>query len=260
MPGPTFGEMLRAIVQALVQTWRPCQPLLVMAAVIALAVSAVFGLLAPGDVGESLAGLPLTALTLAVSAGIAGYIVTGDGAFTTLHGVVRDPRSYRFVLRYLLLSIGLSLPLLAMVPVLGGAAQGDVVGGGALLVALALVLVVIFLAARLALFPYTSFLPRPLALNESWQATEGYALRIVGCILLFAVGILAVVTLVTFTLGGILRGLGEMTGGGGQAATMALQALGQLAAVYAIDCVYGTLTRMLTGSRPQPLPSEPDES
>ena len=246
MGGPTFNDMLRAIIQALVATWRPCQPLLVTAAAIALAISAVFGLLAPGEVGEGLAGLPLMVLTLAVSSGVAGFLVSGDPAFTTLDGVFRHQRSYRFVFRYLLVSLGLTLPLVFMIPVLAAASQGDAVGAGTALTAVALVLLVIYLAARLAIFPYTIFLREPLGLGDSWRLTEGYVLRIVGCIALFAVGILGFVTLATMVFGGLIRSLGSATGmGGGGAATMALQALGQIAAVYAIDCVYATLTRML---------------
>ncbi len=261
MGGPTFNDMLRAIIQALVTTWRPCQPLLVMAAVIALAISAVFGLLAPGDIGEGLAGMPLMVLTLAVSAGVAGYLVSGDTTFTTLDGVFRQPRSYRFVFRYLLVSLGLTLPLVAMIPVLAAAMQGDTVGAGTALTAVAMVLVVVYLAARLAIFPYTTFLREPLGLGDSWRLTEGYVLRIVGCIALFAVGILGLVTLVTLVFGGLIRTLASITGlGGGAATTMAVQAMGQIAAVYAIDCVYGTLTRLLTApGRPVALLPEDEE-
>ncbi|MFW5680804.1 MAG: hypothetical protein ACOC3D_11105 [Pseudomonadota bacterium] len=252
MSAPSFNDMLKAIVTAMVGAWRPCQPLLLTAIVIALVVAAVFGLLAPGEVGQGLAGLPLTVLTLAVSAGVAGFIMTGDGRFTTLDGVVREPRSYRFVLRYLLLSLALSLPLVAMIPTLAGAAAGgDALGAGTALVALGLIGVVIFLAARLAPFPYAVFLHQPASLGDSWRMTEGHALKIVGCIAIFALGILGTVTLVTFVLGGLITAAGSATGlGGGAAATMAVQAIGQIAAVYAIDCVYGTITRLLAAPPP----------
>ncbi|TVQ29698.1 MAG: hypothetical protein EA356_16165 [Geminicoccaceae bacterium] len=258
MGQPSFNDMIRAIIQALATTWRPCQPLLVMAVVIALVISAIFGLLAPGEVGAGLAGLPLMVLTLAVSAGVAGYLMTGEAAYTSLDGVFRENRSYRFVFRYLLLSLGLSLPLVLMIPVLAGAAGGDAVGGGAALTALAMVAAIIYLVARLAVFPYTVFLPEPATLGESWQLTDGYVLRILGCIALFAVGILGFVTLATMALGGVIRGLGAATGlGGGAAATMALQSVGQIAVVYAIDCVYGTITRLLTApDRPRLLPED----
>lgn len=243
MSGPSFLELARAILTTMLTAWRPCQPLLATAALIALAIAAAVGLLAPGPTAEGLAALPMLVLTLAVSAGVAGFIVSGDLVYTRLGGVFREPRAYVFVMRYVLLSLGLSLPLLAILPAVVGPG-GATLGGGMALVLVATTFAVIWLAARLAIFPYSVFFREPLTLAQSFRRTEGHALKIIGCVLLFASAILLAVTLVTFLLGGLITGLGSATGlGGGAAATLALQSLGQIAAAYAIDCVYGTITR-----------------
>jgi len=130
-------------------------------------------------------------------------------------------------------------------------AGGDNVGGGAALVLLVVLAVTLWLSARMALFPYSAFLPRPFTVAEAFKATQGDALKILGCIILFASAILAVVTLVTLLISALVSGLGAATGlGGGGATRLALQGLGQLVAAYAIDCVYGTITRILAGGGP----------
>lgn len=249
MAGYTFSELVRAILLTLATAWRPCQPLLATAALVALAIAAAVGLFFPGEIAETLAALPMMALTLAVSAGVAGYIVSGNTTFTQLGGVFREPRSYAFVLRYVLLSLGLSLPLVAVLPSLampGGAGPG--VGTG--LVVLAVLIVTLWLAARLAPFPYSVFLERPLSVGETFQATHGHAAKIVGCIALFGGLILLAVTALTFVAGGLITGIGSATGlGGGAAAGLALQSLGQIAVAYAVDCVYGTITRLADPGR-----------
>jgi len=248
MAAPTFPELTRAILVTLATAWRPCQPLLGVAALIALALSAGAGLLLGPEVAEGVAAVPMLVITLAVSAGVAGYVVSGDAAYTRLDTVFRQARSYAFVVRYVLLSVVLSLPLLAVLPTLmqGGGAQA---GGGAVLVLIVVLIVSLWLSARMALFPYSAFFTRPLTVAEAFRRTQGHALKILGCIALFASVILLVVTLATLLLGGLATGLGQTTGlGGGQATRLAVQSLGQLAAAYAIDCVYGTITRALAGS------------
>lgn len=246
MAGPTFPELVRAILVTLATAWRPCQPLLASAALVALAISAVAGFGFPGEAGEAVAAVPMLALTLAVSAGVAGSIVAGDPVYTRFGEVIRAPRAYVFIVRYLLLSLGLSLPLIAILPavLVPGGAQ---IGAGTALVLLATLLVVLWLGARLSVFPYAAFLARPLSVAESFRATEGHALKIIGCILLFASATLLVVTLATFLLSGLLAGLGA-----GSAASLAIQSLGQIAGAYAIDCVYGTITRLLVAAPPAP--------
>jgi hypothetical protein len=175
--------------------------------------------------------------------------VSEDPAYTRLDGVVRQQRAYAFIVRYVLLSLVLSLPLLAVLPPL--IAGGGNAGGGAALVVLAVLAVTLWLSARMALFPYSAFLSRPLSVGDAFRRTEGQAFKILGCIVVFATAILAAVTLVTLLIGGLVSGLGTATGlGGGGATRLALQGLGQLVAAYAIDCVYGTITRQLTGGGP----------
>jgi len=249
MAAPTFAELARAIVRTLVTVWRPCQPLLAVAALATLLLSAGAALLFEPSVAEGVVAIPMLALTLAVSAGVAGYIVSGEAAYTRLDGVIRQARAYAFVVRYVLLSLVLSLPILALLPAM--MAGGDNVGGGAALVLLVVLAVTLWLSARMALFPYSAFLPRPLTVAEAFKATQGDALKILGCIILFASAILAVVTLVTLLISALVSGLGAATGlGGGGATRLALQGLGQLVAAYAIDCVYGTITRILAGGGP----------
>ena len=249
MAVPTFAELARAIVRTLLTVWRPCQPLLAVAALATLLLSAGAALLFDPAVAESVVAIPMLALTLAVSAGVAGYIVSEDPVYTRLDGVVRQPRAYAFVVRYVLLSLVLSLPLLAVLPAM--MAGGGNAGGAAALVLLAVLAVTLWLSARMALFPYSAFLPRPLSVGEAFRRTDGQALKILGCIVVFATAILAVVTLVTLLIGGLVSGLGTATGlGGGGATRLALQGLGQLVAAYAIDCVYGTITRQLSGGAP----------
>jgi hypothetical protein len=254
MAVPTFADLARAIVRTLVTVWRPCQPLLAVAALATLLLSAGAALLFEPAVAEGVVAVPMLALTLAVSAGVAGYIVSGEDAYTRLDGVIRQARAYAFVVRYVLLSLALSLPLLAVLPV---AVTGDgAAGGGGALVLLAVVAVTLWLSARMALFPYSAFLPRPLTIGEAFRRTQGQALKILGCLVLFAAGILALVTLLTLLIGGLVSGLGAATGlGGGGATRLALQGLGQLVAAYALDCVYGTITRSLAGGAP-PAPVE----
>jgi hypothetical protein len=251
MAAPTFADLARAIVRTLLTVWRPCQPLLAVAALATLLLSAGAALLFDPAVAEGVVAIPMLALTLAVSAGVAGYIVSGEVAYTRLDGVIRQARAYAFVVRYVLLSLVLSLPILAVLPAMlngGGAAGG---GGSAALVLLAVLAVTLWLSARMALFPYSAFLARPLTVGEAFRATQGEALKILGCIVLFATAILAVVTLITLLIGGLVSGLGTATGlGGGGATRLALQGLGQLVAAYAIDCVYGTITRHLAGGGP----------
>jgi len=248
MAAPTFAELARAIVRTLLTVWRPCQPLLAVAALAALILSAGAALLFEPAVAESVVAIPMLALTLAVSAGVAGYIVSGDDAYTRLDGVIRQARAYAFVVRYVLLSLVLSLPLLAVLPAV---MAGGTVASGAALVLLAVLAVTLWLSARMALFPYSAFLPRPLTVGEAFRHTQGHALKILGCIVLFATAILAVVTLATLLVGGLVSGLGTATGlGGGGATRLALQGFGQLIAAYAIDCVYGTITRSLAGGGP----------
>jgi len=153
-----------------------------------------------------------------------------------------------------LLSLVLSLPLLAVLPaVMTG---GGAVGGGAALVLLAVLALTLWLSARMALFPYSAFLARPLTVTEAFRRTRGHALKILGCIVLFAAAILGVVTLATLVIGGVVSGLGAATGlGGGGATRLGLQGLGQLIAAYAIDCVYGTITRSLAGEAPPASPT-----
>jgi predicted ABC-type exoprotein transport system permease subunit len=250
MAAPTFSELARAILHTLLTAWRPCQPLLAAAALAALALSATAGLLLGPDVAEGVATLPMLALTLAVSAGVAGFIVSGDGVYTRLDTVVRQPRAYAFVARYVLLSLGLSLPLLAVMPVFVG---GGEVAGGSALVLVAVLAVTLWLSARLAVFPYSAFLGHPLTIAEAFRRTQGQALKILGCLALFASAILLVVTLVTLALAGLVTGLGDATGlGGGGATRLGLQSLGQLVAAYAVDCVYGTITRALVTGAPPP--------
>ncbi|MEO1091890.1 MAG: hypothetical protein AAFX81_14765 [Pseudomonadota bacterium] len=260
MAAPSFKEMTGNVVAAILTTWRPCQPLLLAAVVGSLVVTGVVGILAPGDVGQAFAGLPLMVLTLAVSAGVAGYIVSGDGAFTTLGGVMRHPLSYRFVLRYLLLSIALSVPVILMVPVLTSAAAGDGLGAPAAITALLLLSVLLFLAARLAVFPYGAFLDPPVSLQDAFLMTQGHALKIIGCVLIFAVGILAALGALTAVARLVVDGIAGATGlGGGAAAIMAMQSVGQIVAAYAIDCLYGTITRMLAAPSSQPPQLEADD-
>lgn len=238
MADPTFADLARGILKTLATAWRPCQPLLAVAALAALVLSAGGALLFELPVAENVVAAPMLALTLAVSAGVAGFIVTGEDAYTRLGGVVRRARSYAFVVRYLLLSLALSLPLVAVLPLMlmgEGAA-----GGPAALVVVAALVLTLWLSARMALFPYSVFLARPLTVREAFERTRGQALKILGCILLFASAILVAVTLATLVIGGVAGALGA-----GGATQLALQSLGQLVAAYAIDCVYGTITRAL---------------
>ncbi len=257
MAVPTFAELARAIVRTLITAWRPCQPLLAVAALAALLLAAGAALLFEPTVAEGVVAIPMLALTLAVSAGVAGYIVSGDSVYTRLDTVVRQPRAYAFVVRYVLLSVVLSLPLLAVLPAVvtgGGAASG-----GTALVLLAVVALTFWLSARMALFPYSAFLSRPLTVGEAFRRTQGQALKILGCIVLFASAILAIVTLATLVIGGVVSGLGAATGlGGGGATRLGLQGLGQLIAAYAIDCVYGTITRSFAGEAPPAAPAPDD--
>lgn len=253
MAAPTFAELTRAILHTLATAWRPCQPLLAVAALTTLLLSAGAALLFEPAVAEGVVAIPMLALTLAVSAGVAGYIVGGDAAYTRLDGVVRQARAYAFVVRYVLLSLVLSLPLLAVLPAV--MAGGETLTGGAALALLAVSAVSLWLSARMALFPYSAFLQRPLTIGEAFRRTQGHALKILGCIVLFATAILALVTLATLLIGGLVSGLGDATGlGGGGATRLALQGLGQLVAAYAIDCVYGTITLRLAGGEPAVAP------
>ena len=249
MAAPDFSELARAILTTLATAWRPCQPLLAVAALAALGLAAGGALLFEPTVAENVVALPMLALTLAVSAGVAGFIVRGDTVYTRLAGVIRQARSYAFVVRYVLLSAVLSLPLLAVLPAMMGGA-----GGGAAVVFLGVAGVTLWLSARMAVFPYSAFLERPLTVAEAFRATDGHALKILGCIALFASAILVVVTLATLLVGGLVSAAGTATGlGGGGATQLALQGLGQLVAAYAIDCVYGTITRRIAGG-PRPYP------
>ncbi len=248
MAAPTFAEFARAILTTLATAWRPCQPLLATAALAALLLVAGSALVFEPAVAEAVVAIPMLALTLAVSAGVAGFIVSGDEVYTRLERVVRQPRAYAFVVRYVLLSLALSLPLLAVLPAVMG--SGEAAAGAALLL-LVVLAVTLWLSARMAVFPYSAFLGRPLTIVEAFRVTQGHALNILGCILLFATAILLVVTLATLLIGGLVSGLGAATGlGGGGATRLALQSLGQLIAAYAVDCVYGTITRMLVGEAP----------
>lgn len=250
MAAPSFAELTRAIVRTLVTAWRPCQPLLAVAALAALLLAAGAALLFEPTVAEGVVAIPMLALTLAVSAGVAGYIVSGESVYTRLDSVVRQPRAYAFVVRYVLLSLVLSLPLLAVLPAVM-AGGGGAASTGAALVLLAVVALTLWLSARMALFPYSAFLARPLTVAEAFRRTGGHALKILGCIVLFAAAILGVVTLATLVIGGVVSALGAATGlGGGGATRLGLQGLGQLIAVYAIDCVYGTITRSFAGEAP----------
>lgn len=245
MAVPTFAELARAILRTLATAWRPCQPLLAVAALAALVLAAGAALLFEPAVAEGVVAVPMLALTLAVSAGVAGYIVSGEPAYTRLDTVVRQPRAYAFVVRYVLLSLALSLPLLAVLPAVMG---GGAASGAAALALLAVVALTLWLSARMALFPYSAFLSRPLTIAEAFRRTRGHALKILGCIVLFATAILGLVTLATLLISGVVSGLGAATGlGGGGATRLGLQGLGQLVAAYAIDCVYGTITRSLAG-------------
>ncbi len=241
-----FPDLARAVLTTLLTAWRPCQPLLAIAALAALLLAAGGALLFEPTVAENVVAVPMLALTLAVSAGVAGFIVSGEEPYTRLDGVIRQPRAYAFVVRYVLLSAVLSLPLLAVLPTVtaGGAANA-----GAALAVLAVLGVTLWLSARMAVFPYSAFLERPLTVAEAFRATRGHALPILGCLALFASAILVVVTLATLLVSGLVSGLGSATGlGGGGATRLALQSLGQLVAAYAIDCVYGTITRVIAAN------------
>ncbi len=253
MAGLSFGELARAIVAALLGAWRPCQPLLATAALIALAVAAAVGLLFPAEQWPGLAAVPTTLLTLVVSAGVAGYLVGGQAAFTTLAGVIHEPRSYMFVVRYLLLSLGLALPLVALLPAV--VAGGGNPGAGTLLVLIAVLSVTLWLSARLAPFPYSVFRSRPLTLGECFRATDGHGLKILGCVALFGGGILLTAQVVQVAATQLITGLG-----GGGMAGLGIQALVSIAAAYAVDCVYGTITRQVVPDDTTNVPAPPANS
>ncbi len=243
----TFQELLRAVVATILNAWRPCQPLLAVAALIALAIAAFVGFVLPEGGATVVAQALLFVLTRVVSAGISGFVVTGDQTYTRFDSVIREPRAYAFILRQLLLAVVLSLPLLV---VMAGLAQSGGVAGGAALVGLGLSLVVVWLAVRLLPFPYTVFLGQPLTLGETFQSTSGHGLKILGCTMLCTGLALVTLLMATQLIAGLMQGIGTATGlGGGRAAAILVTSLGEIAMVYVVDCVGGTVTRFVTGRR-----------
>lgn len=245
MPMFTLQELLVEAVETVKLSWAACLPLLQQAFIIAAGIGVALGLFTPSDLALTWMAVPTGALTIIVSAGVAGFLLTGERHFLTAGGVLNEPRCWNYVGRLIMVALIL-FPIALVFAGMSGALAGMGSGMGLVIGSLFVVAGLLYVYARVVTFPYNVFLPGSPGLQPSWQSTTGAAVPIIGLVTIFQVGILLAITLIAFVAQsavGLLQGATGLSGG--VIVQLVVQAGLQISAAFILDCALITIVRKL---------------